>query len=319
MFAKTNIAISSPRNSINDFLDKSENQLTSQFETVSCEDTHTSIDNNSLSDFIKNKIKFICESCNFKTNDKSHFNRHNKSKKHLKNVTNQKLHKCTHEGCKYESYYTTNLKKHIVTHETRGNKFDRDKIFIKISGFKGKIKRIREHISNPKNEYIKNSLMENLNKCFLKHNKLSQKFNDIENTTITALKPKEVILDKDKEMTEEIEEIKIEELKPKTKSKDKITCKNKTKNTKSTKEDKARRELLRDIEELIKRITDQKLKPCDCWQITIPNSYDDYTNDELQKLIYDIEDLVTDRDLMTDLRQENNIIYDTDKHEYIKL
>ena len=57
----------------------------------------------------------FCESCNFTTNDKSNFNRHCKSVKHIKNVSGTKRHIC--EICKYSTDKKSNYDRHITTHE----------------------------------------------------------------------------------------------------------------------------------------------------------------------------------------------------------
>ena len=53
----------------------------------------------------------FCESCNFTTNDKSNFNRHCKSVKHIKNVSGTKRHIC--KICKYSTDKKCNFQKHM--------------------------------------------------------------------------------------------------------------------------------------------------------------------------------------------------------------
>ena len=71
---------------------------------------------------IEKKV-FKCDDCNFESADKSNFNRHNKSRKHInrvKGLPNIKLNKC--DKCDYETYHMSNFKKHVLTHEGKQKK-----------------------------------------------------------------------------------------------------------------------------------------------------------------------------------------------------
>src|SRR5579885_1195444 len=66
--------------------------------------------------------KFYCNTCNYGTDNKSNFNKHNKIPTHLKLIAGEsttKTYKCDVEGCEYSTKDSSNFKGHKNNHQGR--------------------------------------------------------------------------------------------------------------------------------------------------------------------------------------------------------
>ena len=68
-------------------------------------------------------MTFVCEKCSYSTVDKSNYNKHLLSKKHLINIGEVKpvikekpTYECTHKGCSYQTQNKSNFNKHLLSH-----------------------------------------------------------------------------------------------------------------------------------------------------------------------------------------------------------
>jgi hypothetical protein len=271
----------------NDTISKSKDQ-------VDCTSTQIIFSDKSLS-------KYYCEKCNYPTSDISNYKRHLNSPRHKKKINGEstiKIYNCECEGCEYSTKYKGNMKKHIERKHTEKDmsKKTRDDIFKEMSKYNGKIKKSKETIKYGKQngEVIDKEIEEKrLREYVEQHNYLCRLFNskDIH---------KKVLVKGNKEDTK----VKIED-EPKNKVDNKIEEKNQIEEPKTNQINKNKiDEIIKEINKKIKPIFDLGLDPND--QIFFPKTYEGMFYEQLEELYYQVEDLVTDKNLINEWLEEKN-------------
>lgn len=249
----------------------------------------------SLNDLDQEKnFKFNCDSCDFHSNDKSNYNRHIKNPRHdqiisgkLKTVKikvangkskNIKIYECEVKNCAYKTSDSSNFKKHKKIIHNKTSNMTRDEIFLQISKNRGRIKKIKSQIEWQKDVDKKEELQNKLKDVVDIVNIYVREFNKKENNNKILVK----------------DESEIEE----------------------QKNSKAIDKIIKEIEIMLKPIRDLGLDPND--QMYFPESFDGMTYEELDRLRYEVEDLVTDKNLINEwLQEKQNITNETERDKLL--
>ncbi len=254
--------------------------------------THDNGIDNTLSSL---KFKFICPcvNCKYRTDKKSHYDRHLKSPRHNKLINGEvTIKKYICEECSYTGYDKSNFNKHKLTHQRNGKlmgTMTRDNIYMQISKYKGKVKNIKNKIDREKNQSKKEDLENKLKEIVEITNMYVREFNRREEDNNKSKESKKIFV-KGKKSNNSVTKEEQENIIP-------------SKSKKSNKDPKSI--AIKLIKESIQKFKDLDLDVNDYYDT---EGYENQDIEELEKLQTDLhEDLTSDQTMIDYIKEQRNI------------